>query len=118
MKKAILETVKNHLDVNKDFLNASEVKNLQEQIVFLEKELFKERHSKYLNQLKEFRQYLGACFDVLMGDACTDETVDIFYQSEFEITFRGKKVTLENGAEVFQGIEELIQTEIDNEEEI
>jgi uncharacterized membrane-anchored protein len=59
---------------------------------------------------------MNACFEVLMDNG-NDDTIDIFYQSEFEITFRGKKVTLANGAEVFQGIEELIQTEIDNEEE-
>lgn len=73
--------------------------------------------NNYLKQLKEFQTYMNACFEVLMDNGDAD-TVDIFYQSEFEITFRGKKVTLANGAEVFQGIEELIQTEIDNEEEI
>jgi uncharacterized membrane-anchored protein len=72
--------------------------------------------NNYLKQLKEFQSYMNACFEVLMDNG-DDDTVDIFYQSEFEITFRGKKVTLANGADVFQGIEELIQTEIDNEEE-
>jgi uncharacterized membrane-anchored protein len=72
--------------------------------------------NNYLKQLKEFQSYMNACFEVLMDNGDSD-TVDIFYRSEFEITFRGKKVTLANGAEVFQGIEELIQTEIDNEEE-
>lgn len=74
--------------------------------------------NNYVKQLKEFQTYLTVCFDVMMGDDCTNDTVDIFYRSNFEITFRGKKVTLENGADVFQGIEELIQAEIDNEEEI
>lgn len=73
--------------------------------------------NNYLKQLKEFQTYMNACFEVLMDNGDSD-TVDIFYRSEFEITFRGKKVTLANGAEVFQGIEELIQSEIDNEEEI
>lgn len=73
--------------------------------------------NNYLKQLKEFQTYMNACFEVLMDNGDSD-TVDIFYRSEFEITFRGKKVTLANGAEVFQGIEELIQFEIDNEEEI
>lgn len=71
--------------------------------------------SNYVKQLKDFQSYMGACFDVLMDNGDAD-TVDIFYQSEFEITFRGKKVTLANGAEVFQAIEEIIQNEIDNEE--
>lgn len=73
--------------------------------------------SDYLKQLKEFQSYMNACFEVLMtyGNETTNE---VFYNSPFEITFRGKKVTIANGAEVFQAIEEIIQTEIDNEEEI
>lgn len=72
--------------------------------------------NNYIKQLKEFQTYLEVCFDVMMGDDCTNDTVDIFYQSNFEITFRGKKVTLANGASVFQAIEEIVQTEIDEEE--
>jgi hypothetical protein len=73
--------------------------------------------NNYVKQLKEFQTYLTVCFDVMMGDDCTDDTVDIFYNSDFEITFRGKKVTLANGASVFQMIEELIATEIEENEE-
>lgn len=77
-----------------------------------------EKECAYLAQLRAFQDHLNACFDVLMNTGATDETVDIFYHSEFEITFRGKKVTLYNGATVFQAIEEIIQTEIDENEEI
>lgn len=73
--------------------------------------------NNYVKQLKEFQSYMNACFEVLM-DHGDHTTVDVFYNSPFEITFRGKKVTLENGADVFQAIEEIIATEIDNEEEI
>ena len=75
-----------------------------------------EKQCAYLAQLRAFQNYLNACFEVLM-DKGDETTVDVFYNSPFEITFRGKKVTLANGAEVFQAIEEIIQTEIDNEEE-
>jgi uncharacterized membrane-anchored protein len=71
----------------------------------------------YVKQLKEFKNYMNACFDVLM-EYGNNGDIDSFYQSEFEITFRGKKVTLANGAEVFQAIEEIIQTEIDDCEEV
>jgi uncharacterized membrane-anchored protein len=71
----------------------------------------------YVKQLKEFKNYMNACFDVLMEHGNNGD-IDSFYQSEFEITFRGKKVTLANGAEVFQAIEEIIQTEIDDCEEV
>jgi hypothetical protein len=76
----------------------------------------KKMNKQYLSQLKAFREYMGACFDVLMAYGDHGD-VDSFYRSEFEITFRGKSVTLANGADVFQAIEEIIQTEIDNEEE-
>lgn len=71
----------------------------------------------YLKQLKEFQSYMSACFEVLMehGD---EDNVGEFYNTNFEITFRGKKVTLYNGATVFQAIEEIIQTEIDESEDV
>lgn len=73
--------------------------------------------NNYVKQLKEFKNYMDACFEVLMCNDETPESVDMFYRSDFTITFRGKTVTLANGADVFQGIEEIIATEIDNEEE-
>lgn len=70
-------------------------------------------NEKYLKQLKEFRSFMNACFEVFMCEGATDETRDIFYNSEFEITFRGKTVTLYNGADVFTGIEDLLTREIE-----
>lgn len=70
---------------------------------------------EYTKQLKEFKQYMNECFNVLMvhGD---DNDNESFYNSNFEVTFRGVKVTLANGADVFQAIEEIVQTEIDENE--
>lgn len=70
----------------------------------------------YIKQLKAFKNYMNACFEVLMEHGSNDN-ISEFYSSDFEITFRGKKVTLGNGADVFTGIEEIVQAEIDNEEE-
>ena len=72
--------------------------------------------NNYVKQLKEFQTYMNACFDILVmnGD---DKTIDSFNDSDFEITFRGKTVKLANMAVVFQGIEEIIQAEIDDSEE-
>ena len=72
----------------------------------------------YVKQLKDFQAHMNACFDVLMNTGATNETIDIFYNSDFEITFRGKKVTLANGADVFQAIEGIVQAEIDDCEEV
>ena len=71
----------------------------------------------YTKQLKDFKEYMGACFMVLMEHGTGDDN-QAFYNSDFEITFRGKKVTLYNGADVFTAIEELIQSEIEESEEI
>lgn len=71
----------------------------------------------YVKQLKEFKSYMDACVTVLMDHGDSD-TIDSFYNEDFEITFRGKKVTLYNGAAVFQAIEEIIATEIDESEEV
>ena len=40
----------------------------------------------YTEQLKKFKEYMNACFDVLMvyGDDVDNES---FYNSDFEITF-------------------------------
>lgn len=72
----------------------------------------------YVKQLKDFQAHMNACFEVLMNTGSTNETIDIFYNSDFEITFRGKKVIIANGAEVYQAIEEIIATEIDESEEV
>lgn len=71
----------------------------------------------YVKQLKEFQEHLNACFEVLMYTGSGNEN-EIFYNTPFEISFHGKTVTLANGSDVFQGIEELIQTEIDENEEV
>ena len=71
----------------------------------------------YVKQLKDFQSYLNACFEVLMEHGDQND-VEAFYNSDFEITFRGKKVTLYNGAEVFQAIEEIVATEIEESEEV
>lgn len=73
--------------------------------------------NNYIKQLKSFQNYLHACFDVLMEHGDKND-VDSFYNSEFTIEFRGRKVTVANGADVFQGIEEIISKEIDDNEEV
>ena len=73
--------------------------------------------NNYVKQLKDFKNYMDACFLVLMEHGDSDDN-HAFYNSDFEITFRGKKVTLYNGAAVYQAIEEIIQTEIDESEEV
>lgn len=72
---------------------------------------------EYANQLKSFKKYMDINFNVLMENG-NSTSVDLFYNSDFEIKWRGKTVTLSNGADVFQGIEELIDQELYEIEEI
>lgn len=118
MKAEILKTLQDKMITDAEFMSEEEKLNLSKQIDFVLDEIRKEKRSKYLRQLREFKHHMQACFEVLMDTGATDETIDIFYNSPFEITFRGQTVELANGAEVYNAIEELIQTEIDNEEEI
>ena len=108
MKKEILKTVEAYLLTNRDFISKSEIEGLKAQISHL-------KHEIYVEQLKAFKKHLGDTFENLMGDDCTNDSVNNFYTSEFKILWRGKIVTLANGAEVFQAIEEIVQTEIEGE---
>lgn len=68
---------------------------------------------EYVNQLRKFQRHMEVTFEALMHDDADGDSVDHFYRSDFEIKWRGKTVTLGNGAEVFQGIEYIIAQEID-----
>ena len=113
MKEKILATLKEALYLcdNEPEL-AEEITSLKEQIDYMQREIWRERNAKYVAQLEEFEKHMHSCFEILMGDESTDGTVENFYTSEFEIHWRGRSVKLYNGAEVFQGIEEIVQNEI------
>lgn len=107
MKKEILKTVETYLLTNRDFISDREIAELENQIMYLKRRI-------YIDQVKAFRRHMSEAFEELMGDDCTDDSVDSFYTSEFKINWRGKTITLQNGAEVFQGIEWVIDTEIED----
>ena len=107
MKKEILKTVETYLLTNRDFISKGEITGLEVQIMYLKQEI-------YVEQMKAFMKHMSDTFEELMGDDCTVDSVDSFYNSEFKINWRGKTITLANGAEVFQGIEEIINSEIED----
>ena len=77
----------------------------------------KKAFEAYVEQLKAFQRHMTVTFEVLM-DSEDPNSIDLFYNSDFEIKWRGKTVTLSNGAEVFQGIEEIIAQELNDLEGI
>ena len=113
MKEQILKTVENYLEVNRECLLDPEIVDLENQIRFLKEEIYKEKLKAYVQQLKDFHNHMLSTFEAFMGEDITNETVDSFYNMDFRISFNGKTVRIGNGAEVFQGIEEIILNEID-----
>lgn len=109
IQKKILHTVEDYLILNRGYLSDGEITDLEMQILYL-------KHAVYLEQLKTFRRRMEDTFEALTGDDSTDDMVEEFYRSEFSVSWRGKTVTLANGAEVFQAIETILDEEIENEE--
>lgn len=109
MKKQILKTLEALLQ------DATENKQeLENQISFLKKEIQQEAQTKYKQNLEVFLENMRDTFEQLMGGDYVDEDCVRFYNMDFTITWNEKTVKIYNGAEVFQGIEDVIQTEIDN----
>lgn len=71
----------------------------------------------YLEQLKAFKKHMLDTMDELMDEGCTMEQVNKFYRMKFSITWNGKTIELENGADTFQEIEYTIDREIEELEE-
>lgn len=67
----------------------------------------------YLEQLKAFKKHMLDTMDELMNEGCTMEQVNKFYSMKFSITWNGKTIELENGADTFQEIEYTIDREIE-----
>ena len=118
MKKQILKTLETHLQNLYEWDHEEEVlddiRDTKAQIEYMKEEIIKDEISKYEKQLQEFKEFMYDTFDKLLGDNGDDKTCDDFYSSAWEITWRGKTVKIENGAEVFNGIEDIIDTELEN----
>lgn len=122
MKKEILKTLKLHLGNLYQWENDDDVRDdiisLKAQIEYLEEEIRIDAHRDYVARMKEFRKHMSDTYYVLMDDDATDESCTEFYQSQFQITWRGKTITLDNSATVFQNIDDLLEIEIDENEVI
>ena len=81
-----------------------------ERIVALEQEILRLRR---IEELEDFLNHMQNTFDVLMGESCTNDSVDTFYRMPFTITFNGKTIEIDNGADTFQEIEYTIKRELD-----
>lgn len=82
----------------------SKLNEMERQVLMLEQKA----------KLEDFLQHMSDTFDKYMGDNATNENCDIFYNLTFDITFNGKTISLENGAEMYSNIEYTIKQEIED----
>lgn len=68
---------------------------------------------KRIEELENFKNHMQNTFNVLMGDGATNESCDLFYNMPFTISFNGKTIVIDNGADTFQEIEYTVQRELD-----
>lgn len=81
-----------------------------ERIEKLETELYRLKRQE---ELENFLEHMQNTFNVLMGDGANDETVTTFYHMNFTISFNGKTIAIDNGADAFQEIEYTIMRELE-----
>lgn len=79
-----------------DFLTVEEVEHLQSQL----------DSEEYIRQIEDFEQHL---IDVMPGEDASDDTWEDFYELKWTIDFAGKSVTLENEAEIYNVVSDLLK---------
>lgn len=72
----------------------------------------------YITDLKAFQKHMSDAVNRFFDNQDNEEIIEHFYNSDFTISFMGKTVTLYNGADVFQAIEDIIEQEIEDMGEI
>lgn len=80
-----------------DFLSVEEVEHLQSQL----------ETEEYIKQIEDFQQHL---IDVMPDVDASDDTWEDFYELKWTIDFAGKSVKLENEAEIYNVIDDLLNT--------
>lgn len=68
---------------------------------------------KHIEELENFLKHMWGSFNEATENP-TDKSISDFFSLDFTISFNGKTVNVENYADTFQIVEDLIQTEIDD----
>lgn len=105
-----IKIIESKLTTDRECMDDTSIQSMTKTIRDLNWMLSKRRHEKYVKQLKDFKDHM----DITLQEYDTDiqSNIDTFYSLEFEITFNGKKVVVENNADVFSDIYRCISDEI------
>lgn len=105
-----IKIIESKLTTDRECMDDTSIQSMTKTIRDLNWMLSKRRHEKYVKQLKDFKDHM----DITLQEYDTDiqSNIDTFYSLEFEITFNGKKVVVENNADVFSDIYRCVSDEI------
>lgn len=97
------------LEINREVMDADDIGDLQSTIDGLSRMLLEYNRDKYVEQLVQFKDYLDKCATNDNEKEFTEWT-----EKQYTITHDGHSVVIDNGAEVYNCLTEMLQTEIDN----
>ena len=97
------------LEINREVMDADDIGDLQSTIDGLSRMLLEYNRDKYVEQLLQFKDYLDTSVTTDNEKEFTEWT-----EKQYTITHDGHSVVIDNGAEVYNCLTEMLQTEIDN----
>lgn len=97
------------LEVDREVMDADDIGDLQSTIDGLSRMLLEYNRDKYVEQLLQFKDYLDV-------SVTTDNEKDFteWTEKQYTITHDGHSVVIDNGAEVYNHLTDMLQDEIDN----
>ena len=99
--------------LDREVMTDTEIQDMTETIRGMYWLINDRKHEDYMKQLKNFRDHMDATLKEY--DTDDEDQIDAFYHMDFEVTFNGKKVVLENGADVFNDIYSCIVNELNQQ---
>lgn len=105
------EVVDSKLTVDGEFMSCKEIVQLKKVSEALSYMRLVELGNEKRQEIKAFMDHMDASFPD--ADATADE-MDDFYCSMFTIGFRGKTIEIVNGADIFQGIYDVLKVQYED----
>lgn len=97
------------LEINREVMDADDIGDLQSTIDGLSRMVLEYRRDKYVEQLIQFKEYLDNSTTIDNEEEFTKWT-----EKQYTITHDGHSVVIDNGAEVYNHLTDMLQDEIDN----
>lgn len=97
------------LEINREVMDADDIGDLQSTIEGLSRMVLEYNHDKYVEQLVQFKDYLD---NSVAND--NEKEFTEWTEKQYTITHDGHSVVIDNGAEVYNHLTDMLQDEIDN----